>query len=186
MQKFLDEIQTHPLVVALVVFVGIFIVYNVFKKPSSSTTGLPAGTGTGTPLGPGYNTGVGGPTGTELYNSQLYQYPTYQQPVIQNIAPSPTPSTVPGVTPSAPASKNNYFGLLSQVGSEHPANIGPWTQGRQVNLLGQTYTLMPGPNGRLTGVNKANGQSTLLWNGNDYGPLGGSLGAHQLATTGSF
>jgi hypothetical protein len=178
MQKVLDEIQAHPLVVALVVFVVIFLGYNAFKK-QTSPTGLPGGAGTGTAIAPG--TGVGGPTGTELYNSQLYQYPTYQQPVIQNIAPSPNPppSTVPGVTPPAPASKSIYNGLLSVVGSIHPANIGPWTAGRQVNISGSTYTLDPGPSGRLWGNNKATGQKTLLWNGNDY-----AGGARQAATIG--
>jgi hypothetical protein len=174
MRKFLDEIQTHPLVVAIVVFVVIFVAYNVLKKPSTAT-GLPGGSGGGTGLAPG--SGVGGPTGQEVYASQLYQYPTYTAPVVnQNAPPVPIP---PATTPvsstpvtAAPASASVYHGILSVVGSIHPANIGPWIGGRQVQVSGGTYTLNPGQDGRLYGMDKATGKQVLLWDGNDY--AGGS------------
>jgi hypothetical protein len=179
MQKWLDEIQAHPLVVALVFFVIVFVAYNVLKKPS---TALPSGSGTGTPIAPG--TGVGGPTGQEVYASQLYQYPTYTAPVVNQNAPPPSPppaTTVPGVGTPAPSTPSVYNGLLSVVGSIHPANIGPWIAGRTVNISGSTYTLNPGNQGRLYGMNKATGQNTLLWNGNDY-----AGGARTVATVGGI
>jgi hypothetical protein len=183
MQKFIDQIQQHPLVVALVVFVLVFIVYNVIKKPATSTaTAIPGATPTGT--------GVGGPTGSEVYASQNYQYPTYNAPVVQQTAPavSTTPTTVPAAatptTSPAPASQNVYHGILSVIGSEHPANIGPWIPGRQITFSGQTYTLVPGAQGRLWGIDKSTGQQVNLWDGNDWGPLGGQYGKHTLATTG--
>jgi hypothetical protein len=175
MQDFFDQMQEHPIVVAIVFFVVVFIAYNVLKKPTTASTTLPGAVGTGTA-----GTGIGGPTGSEVYASQNYMYPTYQQPVVNQNAPPPA-TTPAASTPAtaAPASSGVYHGILSVVGSIHPANIGPWIAGRTVNVSGGTYTLVPGAQGRLWGIDKVTGNQVNLWDGNDY-----SGGAMTTATIG--
>lgn len=164
MQKFLDEIQRHPLVVALVVF-GVFFVFFQFFKKQQTPTGTPAGAST---LGGGMDV-RGVPLSQDVYASQMYQYPQYNAPVVTQQAPQQTTTPPPTQTTPPPTGTSPIWnGVLGIAGSIHPANIGPWVAGRRVTYQGVTYTLKPGPSGRLWGDIVGGQSGVLLWNGNDY------------------
>lgn len=154
-QKFIDEIQAHPVVIAIIIFGGLFVFFNVFNKnktPAASTTGTSLNTPT--------------PTGTETYAQQFTSYPNYNQPVVQMSTNAPTQSTTSTTTPTA-APMNVYHGVLGLSGQRHPAQIGPWQAGRRVTYSGVTYTLKPGPDGRLWGDIVGGQSGVLLWDGSD-------------------
>ena len=163
MQKFIDEIQRHPLVVALVVFGVFFVFYQFMQKNKPTST---AGKST---LGIGDNAGISAlPANQDVYASQMYQYPQYNAPVVNQAAPAAPVNTTPGATQTPKGVAHIFNGVLGVAGSIHPANIGPWVAGRRVTYQGTTYTLKPGASGRLWGDIVGGQSGVLLWNGNDY------------------
>lgn len=158
LKKLFDDIQGHPLVVALIFFVVVFVVYNLLKKKPAA----PATPATGTL-----------PTVQDTYAQQYNQYPTVntgggavinQPSGVGTLAPPAPPVPAPPVpTPST------YHGVLTVSGSRHPANIGPWIGGRHVQYGGTWYILHPGPSGHLWGDVIGGATGVLLWDGSDYG-----------------
>ena len=156
-QKFIDDIQAHPLVVALVIFGGLFVFFNVFNKKSPTATATAGGIPTAS---------TPSPTGTETYAQQFTSYPSYNQPVVQMSTNAPAIPTTPATNNPAPVA-NVYNGVLGVSGQRHPADIGPWVAGRRVTYSGVTYTLKPGADGRLWGDVVGGQSGVLLWNGSD-------------------
>ncbi len=161
LRKFFDDIQNHPLVVAIIIFILLFLVYNVFKKGQSGqpvpATGQPV-----TPPATSYNVsgitfpssppGPAGPVG----------------PVGPGGMPGPQGRPGPQGSPAPIVTTNTHHGVLTVKNQRHPANIGPWIAGRHVQYQGVTYVLHPGPNGRLWGDIVGGTPGVMLWDGSDY------------------
>lgn len=154
--KIIDQIEAHPLVVALIVFALGFVIVQ-YTNNKKATSGAATATGTAKTVG-----------GGDTYAQQYTSYPTNTGTVVnQNQPPPPAPTANPPAS-TAPVKTGVFNGILGITGSIHPADIGPWTAGRTVNYKGTTYTLKPGADGRLWGDVKGGQSGVLLWNGNDY------------------
>ncbi len=172
LKKLMDDMQSHPIVVAVVFFIVVFVVYNVAKPKGSALN--PLGTlAPGTYIDPVTGAVTRMPIVQDTYAQQYNQYPvtnTGGGPIInQNppIYPVPTPPPTP-VNPPAPQS-GWWHGVLTIQGSIHPANIGPWIAGRHVQYKGTWYVLHPGDVGRLWGDILGGTPGILMWDGSDWG-----------------
>lgn len=168
LKELMDNIQGHPLFVALGFFVVAFLLYNVAKKPAGSATPALA---PGTYIDPVTGAVTARPTVQDTYAQQFNQYPTTNvgTQINQNGAPTPTPTPTPTPVPvGVGGTSTPYHGILTVGSSKSPANIGPWVGGRSVTYQGVTYILDPGPQDRLWGDivgGPGHGEKVLMWDG---------------------
>jgi hypothetical protein len=148
-KKGLTYLQEHPMVLALLIFVGLFLYFQVIKKSSTSTA-------TSTTLAPGeYIDPVTGavtrtPTSSEQYIQQYNSYPTGGT-VIQQ---SGTPGTVGPKGPPGPTGPPGPKGPPAPKPKPTPAPKPPVKVAHYI-----TVTRWPSQNGTLTGIAQSGGIS---------------------------
>src|SRR6266568_4257600 len=91
------DIETHPLIVALSVFILAFVGYRLFKPANTTSSTLTTGAKTV-------------PTTQEVYNQTFNSYPTVQPPTGHIPVDTPVPVRVPPVTTYPPPTTQHLIG----------------------------------------------------------------------------
>lgn len=99
LKKLFDDIQGHPLVIAIGIFVLLFIVFNVFKKNGATKPGI-TGLAPGTYIDPVTGAVTAQPQTQEIYAQQYNSYPTGGTTIVGGVSGLPIPK--PPITPLPP------------------------------------------------------------------------------------
>lgn len=173
LKKLMNDIQAHPIVIAIVIFGILFLYFNVFKKSSSATatagtTSLPPGTY----IDPTTGAVSAQPQSQEVYQQAFNSYPTggtsataTATATVPTPTPTPAPVTTTTTTPTGQKTIGTVWTLPNQpnwqvVGGSVGNPLVPYGStskpsgitGQVYNYGGQTYTQVAGSGGRIWGV----------------------------------